>query len=116
MRLKEYLKEGTGKVLIERTAILRGQPVWLMWELFPNKPGNESEYYKMIEDISFKEAITLKRRKIITFDEAYDFNTYVVSGSHKFGESYKTELQLRDYEFDPKVLGKELKKLKFRFK
>ena len=86
-----------------------GFPESMVWELI-NPDGSTEANYKFLESLAYKEAVTLKRKKIINFHED-DFNVSILN-SIGGQQDFQAEVKLRSY--DPNKLFKELRKLKFK--
>ena len=112
MRLKKYIKEASygKKVGIKRVAYMIDYPVMLKWEMFPQTDDDQVNY-KTIENIAYKEAGDLRRKKIVDFHED-DFDVFISYGQGD--RTYEANVKLRAYEEKP--LMSALRQLKFKVK
>jgi len=112
MKFDKYINEAKiGKLpqKIQRTAYMKDYPELLKWELINPNLDNERANYNAIEGVAWKEAITLRKKGIIGFNNN-DFDIFSVHGPTI---NYEANLKLREY--DDRLI-KELKKMKFKIK
>ena len=132
MRLKSYLKEASyGKrVGIERVAQVRPfksdksvkamiameDPTswrpYIQWILHPDTDNDEVNM-KTLQDVAWKEAMSLKRKGFIDFEDWIDWSIGPVSGPGH-NTTWEASVHVKADSYEPDKLIKALKKLKFR--